>query len=634
MIVTFKNFVITVLCLSLHSAESRILYAQQDAIPDEWIFVMKDQNEASSFSAQSAAALVATVPEGKVLDTFNSAIVGFSAKMSEKAAKYLSEDPRVDFVEQNALVRATDVTWGLDRIDQRDLGLDNSFTPSGDGEDVVAYIIDTGINVDHVEFGDRATWGTNTVDNDDTDGNGHGTHVAGTVGGEIYGVAKKVELVAVKVLSSSGSGSTAGVVNGINWAKTNAASVIAQGKKATANLSLGGGSSTAMDQAVKSLHESGVVTVVAAGNSNQDACNSSPAREPAVITVASSTRTDARSSFSNYGDCVDIFAPGSEITAAWIGSNTATNTISGTSMASPHVCGGAALLLGSGNFSYEQVTEMLMSSASENKISNPGSGSPNKLLYVAQIGPTPAPTPAPPTPSPTPCAGSIVKVEVNTDNYPGETGWTLFNECTDETEFEVPAGQYASAGTTYSEEVCVSSSAEFSFTITDTYGDGICCSYGSGSYVVEMDDSQVADGGSFTSSEKTTFGSCTTPSPTASPNNCGSGIGPYSVKVDDNTIIKGGEFGNAVTEECGSTLKMFTFNLNTDNYPGETTWQLKSLCDGSSTLRGGPYAHKEITVSSELLDGKYEFTIFDSDDNGICCGFGSGSYSISYDGNT
>jgi len=299
-------------------------------------------------------------------------------------------------------------TWGIDRIDQRNLPLSNSYGVSGVGSGVVAYIIDTGIQTEHNEFKDesgsrnRARWGINTTgDGNNRDCNGHGTHVAGTVGGLVYGVAKDVELVAVKVLGCGGSGSYAGVIEGIEWVMNDAA---AKGKPATANLSLGGGASQAVDTAVKNLHDSGVVTVVAAGNSDTDACRASPAREPAVITVGSTTNSDRRSSFSNYGTCVDIFAPGSSVTSAWIGSNTRTRTISGTSMASPHVCGGVALLLGNG-VNAAGADDTILENATEGKVQNRGTSStPDKLLYVGEVGPTNAPTPVPPTISPAPIA--------------------------------------------------------------------------------------------------------------------------------------------------------------------------------------------------------------------------------------
>merc|ERR1712226_447065 len=220
--------------------------------------------------------------------------------------------------------------------------------------------------------------------------------------------------------------------------------------------------------------------------------------------------------FSNFGTCLDIFAPGSSITAAWIGSNSATNTISGTSMASPHVCGGAAVLLGN-DIPAADVTNLLMDHATDGKVGSPGTGSPNKLLYVGPVGPTPAPTPAPPTPAPTPCVANDFKLTITTDNYPAETGWTLVNECS--SEEQARGGPYQSAGTQYVEEDCVPD-GEYTFTITDSYGDGICCSYGSGSYALEYNGNVIKDGGAFGGSESMTFGSCDDPStaaPTAAP---------------------------------------------------------------------------------------------------------------------
>lgn len=215
------------------------------------------------------------------------------------------------------------------------------------------------------------------MDSNNTDCNGHGTHVAGTVGGSTYGVAKQVRLIAVKVLNCSGSGSTTSVVNGVNWVTANAV------KPAVANMSLGGGASSAIDNAVANSINSGVSYAVAAGNSSANACNYSPARTPAAITVGSTTSSDARSSFSNYGSCVDVFAPGSSILSAWRTSDTASNTISGTSMASPHVAGAAALVLSANpSWSPSQVSSYLTSNATTGKVTNPGSGSPNRLLFV------------------------------------------------------------------------------------------------------------------------------------------------------------------------------------------------------------------------------------------------------------
>jgi len=233
-----------------------------------------------------------------------------------------------------------------------------------------------------------------------------------------------------------------------------------------------------------------------------------------VITVGSTTNTDARSGFSNYGTCVDIFAPGSSITAAWIGSDTQIRTISGTSMASPHVCGGAALLLGNG-IAPEDVDSELYSRSTPNKVTNAGNGSPNKLLYVGSTGPTVSPTPAPPTPAPTPCTQKSIIVDLTTDNYPAETSWTIKNTCTDE-EDVFSRGSYSSARTLHSDEECVPA-AEYEFTISDTYGDGICCGYGSGTYKITYDGVEVAtSNGQFAASEKKTFGSCVT-EPTTPP---------------------------------------------------------------------------------------------------------------------
>jgi len=457
---------------------------------------------------ESAVQSVASSELVEVSQVFSKSIHGFVGKMTMKAAEKLADLDIVEHVEQNAKI-SIDTTWGIDRVDQRDLPLDDSFAAVGDGSDVYAYIIDTGVQTTHNEFGGRATWGINTSgDGDDRDCNGHGTHVAGTVGGSVYGVAKNVNIVAVKVLQCSGSGTTAGVIAGVEWAMNDAV-----GKTATANLSLGGGYSTSMNLAVKNLHDSGVPTVVAAGNDNGDACSKSPASEPAVITVGSTTTTDARSSFSNFGTCLDIFAPGSSITAAWIGSDSTINTISGTSMASPHVCGGAALLLSQG-IAPSDVTSTLLDRATNGKVTNPQNGSPNKLLYVGAVGPTNPPTPAPPTPAPTPCIHSKVEVTVITDNYPSETSWVLKNLCTDDQA--ASSSPYTSPNTEHVHSECIPP-GRYEFTISDTWGDGICCSYGSGSYKVEYPPGTLIDeGGSFTSSDSFAFGSCSvdpTPAP-------------------------------------------------------------------------------------------------------------------------
>ncbi|GGR69531.1 hypothetical protein GCM10010169_11260 [Micromonospora fulviviridis] len=359
-----------------------------DAISGSYLVVLKSDTvgAANSLTARTAvpdrAAGLAKRYGGSVGTVWSSALTGYSAKLSPAQARRLADDPAVAYVEQDRVVRAQATqtnppSWGLDRIDQRNLPLNASYTYPNTASNVRAYIIDTGIRTTHTDFGGRATWGTNTVDTNNTDCNGHGTHVAGTVGGTRYGVAKGVRLVAVKVLNCSGSGSTTGVVSGINWVTSNAV------KPAVANMSLGGGVSSSIDNAVTNSVNSGVTYAVAAGNSSANACNYSPARAAAAITVGSTTSSDARSSFSNYGSCVDIFAPGSSIVSAYRTSDTASSTLSGTSMASPHVAGAAALVLGANpSYSPAQVASYLTTNATTGKVTNPGSGSPNRLLFV------------------------------------------------------------------------------------------------------------------------------------------------------------------------------------------------------------------------------------------------------------
>jgi len=322
---------------------------------------------------------------GQVRATWTDALNGYAAAMTEQQAKRTAADPAVAYVEQDQVFHLTTdqlnpPSWGLDRVDQRALPLDAKYTFNTTASNVTAYIIDTGIRTTHTTFGGRAVWGTNTTgDGNNTDCNGHGTHVSGTVGGSQYGLAKGVRLVAVKVLTCSGSGSTTGVINGINFVTAQHAA----GAPAVANMSLGGGASTALDNAVRNSIADGVTYAVASGNSNANACNSSPARVTQAITVNASTQTDARASFSNFGTCTDIFAPGQGITSSWNASDTATNTISGTSMATPHVTGAAALYLATHpTASPATVASALAANATANQITNPGTGSPNRLLFT------------------------------------------------------------------------------------------------------------------------------------------------------------------------------------------------------------------------------------------------------------
>ncbi|MEV1050854.1 S8 family peptidase [Streptomyces sp. NPDC049887] len=349
------------------------------AVQNSWIVVLKDGGtRVSEFAADQ------DVTPKRV---FRSVLNGFSASMSKAEAERLAADPRVAYVEQNSVIRLnetqTNATWGLDRVDQRNLPLSTTYTYNTTAANVNAYIIDTGIRTSHGEFGGRASVGTDTVGDGQNgqDCQGHGTHVAGTVGGKTYGVAKGVDLIAVRVLGCDGSGTTEGVIAGVDWVTANAS------KPAVANMSLGGSASAALDDAVKRSIASGVSYSIAAGNGiligiPVNACNYSPARVPEAITVGATDRTDRRASFSNYGSCLDLFAPGVDVTSAWKDSDSATNTISGTSMATPHTAGVAALYLANNpTASPAQVRDALVNNATSGKVTDPRTGSPNKLLH-------------------------------------------------------------------------------------------------------------------------------------------------------------------------------------------------------------------------------------------------------------
>jgi subtilisin family serine protease len=357
------------------------------AVAGSYIVVLKDTAALRRDGVDGVARGLVSAFGGSIGHIYRYALRGFELSVGEAAARRLAASPAVEYVQRNGVYRISDTqsptpSWGLDRIDQRNLPLSNSYTYPTVASGVRAYIIDTGIRFSHSDFGGRAVSGFDAIDGGSADdGNGHGTHVSGTVGGASFGVAKDVTLVGVRVLNNAGSGTTAQVVAGIDWVTGDHD----PGELAVANMSLGGGIDTTLDNAVANSIADGVTYAVAAGNDNgADACNTSPARTPNALTVGSTTMTDARSSFSNIGTCLDIFAPGSGITSAWNTSDTATNTISGTSMATPHVTGAAALVLAQNpSFTPQQVRDALVNNATTGVITGAGTGSPNRLLFVA-----------------------------------------------------------------------------------------------------------------------------------------------------------------------------------------------------------------------------------------------------------
>lgn len=360
--------------------------AKGKPIPDQYIVMLKESADGQS---------VADALGVKAKHVYKSAIKGFTAKLNANQLEKLRQNPLVELIEQDQEVSITDTQysppWGLDRIDQRYLPLSGTYSYSSYGAGVTAYIIDTGIESAHWDFGGRAYNVYDAFGGNGEDCNGHGTHVAGTVGGATYGVAKQVQLRGVRVLDCGGSGSWSGVIAGVDWVRLYGT------RPAVANMSLGGGASSAVDTAVNNLSNSGVFVAVAAGNSNASACNYSPARASTVLTVAASDSNDYKASFSNYGSCVEVYAPGVNITSAYPYGSTA--SLSGTSMASPHAAGVGALYKSMyGDVASSTVRNWIISNATANVILGNRTGTPNRLLATPDVY-----SPPPPEPTDPPC---------------------------------------------------------------------------------------------------------------------------------------------------------------------------------------------------------------------------------------
>ena len=376
--------------LELSSGKAPLYANEANAkyIPGEYIVVFKDDVDVDIEVEKSEK-----IAGFKAKHLYKHALKGFAASLPIQAIEVLRNNPKVLFIEQDQQVEAISITqsnptWGLDRIDQSGNALDNTYTYPNAGELVDVYVIDTGILFGHLEFENRALKGIDVISKRGTgsDGNGHGTHVAATIGGKTYGVAKKVKLYAVRVLDNRGSGTTSGVIAGVDWVTSHHQ----PNKPAVANMSLGGSVSTSLDAAVLNSIKDGIVYCVAAGNSNANAINSSPARVKEAITVGATDKNDFAATYSNFGDVIDINAPGTDITSAWNTSTNSIKTISGTSMASPHVAGAAAIYLRSINLilTPDQVRDALVSSSTKNVLTLSfltynKIGTPNNLLFVS-----------------------------------------------------------------------------------------------------------------------------------------------------------------------------------------------------------------------------------------------------------
>lgn len=383
----------------IHSVTSDANYLTHEGkkIPDQYIIRLQNKltlNGLNDHISKMKDLLGNNIEVLHVYDHFvDHNFVSYSAKLSAVGLATILRQDGVVFVEEDGVASINDCQsesnpdWGLARANHHNYSYTQTYTydytTGATGENVDAYIVDTGIYCQNNDFVNKqkgtCTFGYTAISGDETDGNGHGTHCAGTVAGQTYGIAKEANLIAVKVLSDSGSGAWSGVIAGMNWVTGQSQT---SGRRSVANLSLGGSFIQSVNDAVNSAVAAGVTVAVAAGNDNSNACNYSPASAEDAITVGATDKTDSRASYSNYGNCLDIFGPGSQITSAWIGSPSATNTISGTSMASPHVCGTAAKILSQNpSFTPAQVLNQMINDASVDEISDVKIGSPNLMVY-------------------------------------------------------------------------------------------------------------------------------------------------------------------------------------------------------------------------------------------------------------
>ena len=364
------------------AASSPKFIERKGSRPDEFIVVL-----ASSQLAQTRIPSLAARYNAQVFQTYETVLSGFAARMTEADARQLAQDPAVKYVQRNGQKHTSEVqpnaTWGIDRVDQVSLPLDKQYAYTLTGRGVNAVVIDTGVDRAHPAFGGRVAAGFNALStgavDDVTDNNGHGTHVAGTIASNTWGLAKQATIIPVRVCDASGNCNDADIVKAVDWVTKNVA------KPAVVNMSLGGpvdGTTDVLEAAMRASIASGITYVVAAGNDSADACSYSPSRIAETITTGATSSNDRRSYFSNYGTCVDVFAPGSSITSARRNS-TGSTSMSGTSMASPHVAGAVALFLeGTPAATPAEMADIVRRNATPDKVGSPGSGSPNFLLHV------------------------------------------------------------------------------------------------------------------------------------------------------------------------------------------------------------------------------------------------------------